>query len=199
MTSTITRQSSWHLSSWYILKPASFSVKVLRTLIEDGGSTIENPKNRDISRHLYELIWQAVRDKVVARPDVREANYKVVLDQVGPSRSVPRRVDRHPSGDCQPNHWCYCKWVTTGNIYFLFNGWFSSCGHWDSSGWGEEGREGEVHHSCEGDWKIPQWRLGEGANGNWYSWRVWHPQTAQEVFHNSNQTEDQAFVSLQKN
>ena len=37
----------------------------MRTLIEDGGSTIENPKNRDVSRHLYELIWQAVRDKVI--------------------------------------------------------------------------------------------------------------------------------------
>ena len=49
-------------------------MKVLRTLIEDGGSAIENPKNRDITRHIHELIWQAVRDKVVSqtRPDVSE-------------------------------------------------------------------------------------------------------------------------------
>ena len=49
----------------------TFSVKVLRSLVEEsatGGDSntrlIDNPHNRDISRHLYELIWQAVRDKV---------------------------------------------------------------------------------------------------------------------------------------
>ena len=44
-----------------------FSVKVLRSLIEDGGTTIDNPKNRDLSRHIYDLVWQAVRDKVNIR------------------------------------------------------------------------------------------------------------------------------------
>ena len=50
----------------------TFSVKVLRSLVEEptttGGDSntklIDNPHTRDISRHLYELIWQAVRDKV---------------------------------------------------------------------------------------------------------------------------------------
>ena len=33
--------------------------------MDDGGTKfIDNPHSRDVSRHIYELIWQAVRDKV---------------------------------------------------------------------------------------------------------------------------------------
>ena len=41
------------------------SVKVLKSLLEEGGPNVaENPHHRDIYRHIYDLIWQAVRDKV---------------------------------------------------------------------------------------------------------------------------------------
>ena len=41
------------------------SVKVLKSLLEEGGPNVaENPHHRDIYRHIYDLIWQGVRDKV---------------------------------------------------------------------------------------------------------------------------------------
>ena len=42
----------------------TFSVKVVKSLAEDEGRLIDNPKITDIQRHLYDLVWQAVRDKV---------------------------------------------------------------------------------------------------------------------------------------
>ena len=41
-------------------------MKVVRSLVEDDkeGRLFDNPNIRDIQRHLYDLIWQAVRDKV---------------------------------------------------------------------------------------------------------------------------------------
>ena len=44
----------------------TFSVKVVRSLVEDDREArlLDNPNIRDIQRHLYDLIWQAVRDKV---------------------------------------------------------------------------------------------------------------------------------------
>ena len=38
---------------------------MLKSLIEDGGLKVaESPHHREIHRHVYDLIWQAVRDKV---------------------------------------------------------------------------------------------------------------------------------------
>jgi len=40
-------------------------LKVLKSLIEDGGLKVaESPHHREIHRHVYDLIWQAVRDKI---------------------------------------------------------------------------------------------------------------------------------------
>eukprot|EP00090_Calanus_glacialis_P000154 TRINITY_DN1009_c0_g1_i2.p1 TRINITY_DN1009_c0_g1~~TRINITY_DN1009_c0_g1_i2.p1 ORF type:complete len:1411 (-),score=541.96 TRINITY_DN1009_c0_g1_i2:289-4521(-) len=40
-------------------------VKVLKSLLEEGGPNVaENPHHRDIYRHIYDLIWQGVRDKI---------------------------------------------------------------------------------------------------------------------------------------
>ena len=41
------------------------SLKVLKSLLEEGGPNVaDNPHHRDIYRHIYDLIWQGVRDKV---------------------------------------------------------------------------------------------------------------------------------------
>ena len=43
-------------------------MKVLKSLLEEGGPNVaENPHHRDIYRHIYDLIWQGVRDKVGGR------------------------------------------------------------------------------------------------------------------------------------
>jgi len=40
-------------------------LKVLKSLLEEGGPNVaENPHHRDIYRHIYDLIWQGVRDKI---------------------------------------------------------------------------------------------------------------------------------------
>lgn len=40
-------------------------MKVLKSLLDDGGPhVVDNPHHRDIYRHIYDLIWQGVRDKI---------------------------------------------------------------------------------------------------------------------------------------
>ena len=48
-------------------------MKVLKSLLDDGGPhVVDNPHHRDIYRHIYDLIWQGVRDKVDGISEVSE-------------------------------------------------------------------------------------------------------------------------------